>query len=40
MLYWIIDIIADREPTAMGLLVGITALFVVAALLGWLFIAS
>ncbi|HJY80955.1 MAG TPA: hypothetical protein VKK81_07730 [Candidatus Binatia bacterium] len=36
MLYRIIDIIADRDLAAMGRLVGVMALFMVAALLGWL----
>jgi len=38
MLYRIIDIIADRDLAAMGRLVGVMALLVIAALLGWLVI--
>ena len=39
MLYWIIDIIADRNFEAIGRLVVVAVLLVIAALLGWRFIA-
>jgi hypothetical protein len=39
MLYWIIDIIADRNFEAIARLVMVTVLLVIAALLGWRFIA-
>jgi len=40
MWYRIIDIIAARDPIALGRLVVITTLLVVATLLGWLIVAK
>ena len=40
MVYWIIDIIADRDFEAMASVVAVMALLAGAALLGWFIMAS
>ena len=39
MLYWLVDVIAERNPATLGTLVGVITLLVTAVLFVWRFIA-